>query len=453
MDKFVFVGTVLAYCLNNIDKSIFLSGNIVIFFLSSFLEKGTTVSAITNKSYSVCILKCEIILHSLRNQYANIAIDGEDDSEFAFDFVDEGEQPVDERWCIVARFLTEHAIDFDTMRHIMASLFQPSKGMRKKLRRTAAEEGFWAFFKYEYVPTFCFICGILGHSDKFYPQLFVLPADQIVKPYGVAMRAQPRWRNHLIGAKWLRTRAEEDMSSGDTSRSNAEKVNSKSGVILRNQSEGDKCGKAITHNIPLIVGHIDMGHNVEIGEDSQLTILDIKRRRTNELMSSGPCVLDLSKNGPTVMSAQDKMEVYDGDVSDNGASKNGLLNHVIDRLKVVVGFEGMLSVDVRGHNGGIALLWRFTDEVEFLGTSVNNIDLKVTMIRVFDYHCVTDGISPIVTSLQKAELLQHVTPEEVKKAMFQMHPEKSLGPDGMTPGFYQKYWDVVGSDRCHTPGH
>ncbi|WCJ24888.1 RNA-directed DNA polymerase (reverse transcriptase) [Euphorbia peplus] len=26
-----------------------------------------------------------------------------------------------------------------------------------------------------------------------------------------------------------------------------------------------------------------------------------------------------------------------------------------------------------------------------------------------------------------------------------MHPDKSLGPDGFNPGFYQKYWDVVGS--------
>lgn len=43
-------------------------------------------------------------------------------------------------------------------------------------------------------------------------------------------------------------------------------------------------------------------------------------------------------------------------------------------------------------------------------------------------------------------LLLPVTKEEVKNAVFQMHPEKASGPDGMTPAFYQKYWSIVGDD-------
>ena len=27
-----------------------------------------------------------------------------------------------------------------------------------------------------------------------------------------------------------------------------------------------------------------------------------------------------------------------------------------------------------------------------------------------------------------------------------MHPDKSLGPDGMNPAFYQKIWHIVGDD-------
>ena len=27
-----------------------------------------------------------------------------------------------------------------------------------------------------------------------------------------------------------------------------------------------------------------------------------------------------------------------------------------------------------------------------------------------------------------------------------MHPDKSIGPDGMNPAFYQKIWPIVGKD-------
>ncbi|KAM1173717.1 hypothetical protein FF1_026372 [Malus domestica] len=53
---------------------------------------------------------------------------------------------------------------------------------------------------------------------------------------------------------------------------------------------------------------------------------------------------------------------------------------------------------------------------------------------------VLDRITPRVTDAMNAE--------EVKEALFQMHPTKSPGPVGMSPGFYQKHWDVVGADVC-----
>ncbi|KAL8145631.1 hypothetical protein AgCh_003685 [Apium graveolens] len=56
--------------------------------------------------------------------------------------------------------------------------------------------------------------------------------------------------------------------------------------------------------------------------------------------------------------------------------------------------------------------------------------------------CVKESIS----SEQNAELLKQVTAEEVKKALFQMNPDKSPGPDGMTPAFYQKHWSIIGGD-------
>lgn len=38
------------------------------------------------------------------------------------------------------------------------------------------------------------------------------------------------------------------------------------------------------------------------------------------------------------------------------------------------------------------------------------------------------------------------TAEEVKEAVFQMHPLKALGPDGLPAIFFQEYWHIVGQD-------
>lgn len=38
------------------------------------------------------------------------------------------------------------------------------------------------------------------------------------------------------------------------------------------------------------------------------------------------------------------------------------------------------------------------------------------------------------------------TEEEFRNATFQMHPDKSPGPDGLNPTFYQRFWHLCGKD-------
>lgn len=86
---------------------------------------------------------------------------------------------------------------------------------RMKVRRTG-DDWFWITFKYENVPTFCFICGLLGHSEKFCSRLFDTHANEIVKPYGAWMRAPLKRQVKQIGAKWLRSGIEgDDWKTGD----------------------------------------------------------------------------------------------------------------------------------------------------------------------------------------------------------------------------------------------
>ncbi|KAK9998306.1 hypothetical protein SO802_017909 [Lithocarpus litseifolius] len=59
---------------------------------------------------------------------------------------------------------------------------------------------------------------------------------------------------------------------------------------------------------------------------------------------------------------------------------------------------------------------------------------------------VLDSVDRVVTLDMNSTLLQPYTPDEVKQALFQMHPSKSPGPDGMSSFFFQKYWHIVGPD-------
>ncbi|OMO96399.1 reverse transcriptase [Corchorus capsularis] len=50
-----------------------------------------------------------------------------------------------------------------------------------------------------------------------------------------------------------------------------------------------------------------------------------------------------------------------------------------------------------------------------------------------------------VTADMNAQLVREFTMEEIRVATFDMGADKSPGPDGMPPLFYQKYWHVVGA--------
>ncbi|KAL6136612.1 hypothetical protein ACLB2K_061907 [Fragaria x ananassa] len=61
---------------------------------------------------------------------------------------------------------------------------------------------------------------------------------------------------------------------------------------------------------------------------------------------------------------------------------------------------------------------------------------------------ILDSVQARVTPAQNHVLLAPYMDCEVKAALFQMHPSKAPGPDGMSPFFFQKYWHVVGPDVC-----
>ncbi|KAK2360556.1 hypothetical protein QL285_085815 [Trifolium repens] len=55
-------------------------------------------------------------------------------------------------------------------------------------------------------------------------------------------------------------------------------------------------------------------------------------------------------------------------------------------------------------------------------------------------------ITPRVSADDNALLEAPITKEEICIALFQMHPDKSPGPDGFNPAFFQNFWNICGDD-------
>ena len=60
-----------------------------------------------------------------------------------------------------------------------------------------------------------------------------------------------------------------------------------------------------------------------------------------------------------------------------------------------------------------------------------------------DTSTVIDAIQPVVTDSMNRFLCQPFQADEVHKALKQMHPNKSPGPDGMPSLFYQHFWSYL----------
>ncbi|KAK4363011.1 hypothetical protein RND71_018252 [Anisodus tanguticus] len=64
-------------------------------------------------------------------------------------------------------------------------------------------------FKYERLGTFCFFCGLVGHSDKYCRGLYRISGitrEQYL--FGSWLRADTRASRHMAGARWIQPAAD-----------------------------------------------------------------------------------------------------------------------------------------------------------------------------------------------------------------------------------------------------
>ncbi|KAJ8767776.1 hypothetical protein K2173_020716 [Erythroxylum novogranatense] len=192
---------------------------------------------------------------------------------------------------------------------------------RKMLIKWTGGENVCLEFKYERLNTFCYFCGIVGHTDKFCRLLYDYPNFPKEKfAYGTWLKANYR-RQTQVGSKWLRS--ENDLMP--------EMENGVTGLPSRNVQQ-----QATT---------TDFGNPVD-----GAGVMDSKRRRLRESIED--------------IQEQTNMEV-------------DLVNNTLLRIKSALNFSGLFYVDHSSTSGGLILMWKEPNMARLLSYSNHHIDIEV----------------------------------------------------------------------------
>lgn len=110
---------------------------------------------------------------------------------------------------------------------------------RMKLKRDGGNWS-WINFKYERLGTFCFVCGILGHSERDCNIVYANSDKVVEKAYGSWLRAPSRNVKNNTGSRWLRTAGDGENpwssaanNGGQSSTAREEKVNTRNSWRLK----------------------------------------------------------------------------------------------------------------------------------------------------------------------------------------------------------------------------
>lgn len=208
--------------------------------------------------------------------------------------------------------------------------------------RKSGDDWIWITFKYENVTTFCFICGLMGHSEKLCGRLFDTSESDITKPYGVWMRAPFIKQTKLIEEKWLRHEVHDDDRNSGVSGEGSQgyggpaQPNQTGNQAPKNQG-GNRLGENSEVNISrnsifsAIVGNSKVGDKDElankiISSKKGVTVVENKKADNNPKLFH-----DLSLNtelGLESEEEEDYMNVENNNNTDqknNQGSKNGQL--------------------------------------------------------------------------------------------------------------------------------
>lgn len=204
---------------------------------------------------------------------------------------------------------------------VKMSVLKPLK-RRMRIKREGGNWS-WIHFKYERLSSFCFVCGIIGHSERDCDVVYDNPGKEIERAYGPWLRAPGKNSKTPAGSRWLRNAENESRWKNGEGSSRPAPTGDGGGASFKGYGTVVTVNQGDVGKITVISKNqegVDMGGRISNvtdleGENQGVdnVIVDLKRRRTD----SGSVRND---NGPDNMQT-DGLEIVE-QVKENKDSKN-----------------------------------------------------------------------------------------------------------------------------------
>lgn len=179
-------------------------------------------------------------------------------------------------------------------------------------------------FKYERLPSFCFFCGRIGHTEKFCEDMFDSPHGNEMRKYNSSLRAPLRSQSLSKENQWIRgadgavlfpmkSNDKERESGGTESHSTEDTVN-----YAKEQHDPRKSGVA---KLTGEIGGRDQSNMIVIVEPKSSLNLNERREADNvDLDPDGLALTDPKRrriNNPIILRPNNNLNIEDDDMGEN----------------------------------------------------------------------------------------------------------------------------------------